>query len=118
MVLMIKLSLVLNVVILIPVCAGLLNGAPWVQSAFGADTPARSILMSVYMALLITSVGFLLFPNPNAVAVLLFVQVLYKAITPFAVGSWGHPVVLTNLFVIAIHTLTLMLIWTTMARQV
>ncbi|ANM28393.1 hypothetical protein ABI59_00255 [Acidobacteria bacterium Mor1] len=34
------------------VCAGIFADAPWAQSAYGGSAPARSILLSVYRAIL------------------------------------------------------------------
>jgi hypothetical protein len=41
--LMIVLSLLINVAVLVPVCAGLLSNASWTTSAYGEATPARAI---------------------------------------------------------------------------
>lgn len=114
--LMIPASLVMNVVILVPVCAGLITEAGWVSAAYGTKSPARAILLSVYIAILLVSCALLFWKNPAAVASLFLVQILYKVITPIAVGSIAHPVVATNLFVAAFHTITLVLIWMSAGR--
>jgi hypothetical protein len=44
------------------------------------------------------------------VAPLLLVQVLYKLTTPFTVGSFANPVVISNLVIAALHLTTLGLI--------
>ena len=49
--LMVVLSLIINVVVLVPVCAGLLMDASWTASAYGEGTPARAILLSIYLAI-------------------------------------------------------------------
>jgi hypothetical protein len=41
------------------------------------------------------------------VTALLGVQVIYKLTTPFTVGTWRNPVVLSNLAIAAVHTATL-----------
>jgi len=41
---------------------------------------------------------------------LLLVQILYKVTTPFTVGGFTNPVVISNLFVAALHLITLYLI--------
>ena len=51
-----KLSLVLNILVLIPVCSGLLLKANWVVESYGIETPARGLLLSIYLAILICSV--------------------------------------------------------------
>jgi hypothetical protein len=108
---MIFASLGLNIIVLVPVCLGLINKAEWALAAYGPDAPARSILLSVYLAILLCSAGLLFKPIPMMVAALLLVQIVYKATTPFTVGSFGHPVVISNLAIAAFHSLTLWTIW-------
>lgn len=104
-------SLGLNIFVLVPVCHGLLNKADWTLAAYGADTAARGILLSVYLAILAVSVGLLFKPIPAMVAALLLVQILYKFSTPFTVGSFGNPVVTANLAIAAFHSITVWVIW-------
>ncbi len=107
---MIFASLGINIIVLIPVCLGLFNKADWALAAYGPDTPARSILLSVYLAISICSAGLLFKPIPAMVAALLLVQIIYKATTPFTVGNFGNPVVISNLAIAAFHSLTLWVI--------
>lgn len=107
---MIRVSLLLNVFVLIPVCVGLLANAGWVQQAYGGSTPARGILLSIYMAICAVSVFLLFRRNPALVAPLLLVQVVYKVTTPFTVGTLANPVVISNLLIAAVHAVTLVLI--------
>ncbi len=109
--LMIVLSLLINVAVLLPVCAGLLSNASWTTSAYGEATPARAILLSVYMAIGLCSVLLLIRCEPQAVAALLLVQVLYKATTPLTVGTVTNPVVVSNLIVAVVHAATLACLW-------
>ncbi len=104
-------SLALNIAVLVPVCFGLLTNASGSVAAFGPATPARGILLSVYLAILICSAGLLFKPVPAMVAALLLVQVIYKVTTPFTVGSFTHPVVMSNLGIAAFHCITLWSIW-------
>jgi hypothetical protein len=104
-------SLGLNIAVLVPVCLGLLLKADWTLSAYGPDTPARGILLSIYLAILLCSAGLLLKPIPAMVAALLLVQIVYKITTPFTVGSFSNPVVVSNLGIAAFHSLTLWSIW-------
>jgi hypothetical protein len=104
-------SLALNILVLVPVSYGLLSNASGSVSAFGVDTPARGILLSVYLAILLCSVGLVFKPVPLMVASLLLVQIVYKLTTPFTVGSFGHPVVMSNLAIAAFHCMTLWTIW-------
>jgi hypothetical protein len=107
---MMQISLITNVVVLIPVCLSLLLDAPWVPNGWGEFSPARGILLSIYGAILLVSLGLLWRPAPVAVAALLLVQVIYKITTPFTVDSFENPVVISNLVVAALHALTLSLI--------
>ena len=109
-------SLVLNVVVLIAVLAGVVTRARWVAGACGERTPARDILASIYAAILLCSVallGMLLIlgssaPLISAIVALLSVQVIYKLLTAVAVQqSLRNPVVLSNLGIAAVHTVTL-----------
>ena len=103
---MITLSLLLNTVVLVPVCASLLGGAAWVESAYGPPGPARGILLSVYLAILLVSLGLLIRPVPAMVLALLVVQIVYKLTTPFTVGTIANPVVASNLAIAAFHAAT------------
>jgi hypothetical protein len=104
-------SLALNIFVLAPVCLGLLNKAGWTVAAYGPDAPARGILLSVYLAILLCSIGLLAKPVPSMVAALLLVQIIYKFTTPFTVGSFSNPVVMSNLGIAAFHCITLWAIW-------
>jgi uncharacterized membrane protein len=71
---MVVLSLLVNVAVLVPVCVGLLTNASWTTSAYGEATPARAILLSIYLAIGLVSVLLLVRREPKAVAALLLVQ--------------------------------------------
>ena len=68
---MILVSLLANVVVLIPVCLSLLVDASWVGAAYGANSPARGILLSLYGAILLVSIGLFFQREPLFVAPLL-----------------------------------------------
>lgn len=108
---MVQVSLLLNLAVLVPVCLGLLFAPPWAERGFGEATPARRILLAIYAAIAVASVLLLAIRDPRQVAVLLLVQVIYKVLTPFTVGSSANPVVLSNLGVTAVHLVTLVMIW-------
>lgn len=112
---MIRLSLLLNIVVLAPICAGLVTDATWIGEAYGPLTAARGILLSVYLSIGIVSVLLLLAPEPRAVAALLLVQIVYKLTTPVTVGTLFNPVVISNLGIAAFHTVTMVIIF--LARQ-
>lgn len=115
---MIKVSLLVNVLVLIPVCMGLMWDLPRISSVYGSYSPARGILLSVYGAILLVSILLLFRPMPLLVAPLLLVQVLYKLTTPFTVGSFTNPVVISNLLVAVLHLITLYLIFRTIRGKV
>jgi hypothetical protein len=108
---LIVLSLLLNIAVLIPVCAGLITDASWSQASYGEATPARGILLSVYLSILIASFLLLAFREPRSVAALLSVQILYKITTPLTVGTFHNHVVISNLGIAVFHTITLLFIW-------
>ena len=81
------------------------------RSAYGEWTPARAILLSIYLAIGLVSVLLLVRREPKAVAALLLVQVLYKVTTPLTVGTIANPVVVSNLLMAGFHTATLMCLW-------
>lgn len=114
---MILASLLTNVVVLIPVCVSLILDASWVAEVYGAASAARGILLSVYGAILVVSMGLLFKREPILVAPLLLVQVLYKLTTPFTVGSFANPVVISNIVISAMHLTTLGLILIEMQRR-
>lgn len=107
----IRISLIVNIIVLAPVCWGLMTGAEWVNAGYGMETPARNILLAIYLAIASVS-AFLLFAGvPEAVAALLLVQVIYKVATPLTVGDPGNPVIISNLVIAALHAATLVTIW-------
>lgn len=87
-------SLALNVLVLVPVCYGLLSSAGWTQAAYGPPSPARGIVLSVYLAILLGSLALLAKPALAMIAALLAVQVAYKLTTPLTVGTLDNPVVI------------------------
>lgn len=108
---MIILSLLLNIAVLIPVCAGIMTNASWAQQSYGEATPARGILLSIYLSILVLSGLLLIVSRTEAAAALLLVQIVYKVTTPFTVRSFKNPVVISNLFFAAFHTATIILVW-------
>ena len=87
------------------------HGGPWARDAYGPPSPARAILLAVYVAIAALSAGLLARPEPRMVAALLLVQVIYKVLTPLSVGTMRHPVVASNLLIAAVHVVTLLVIW-------
>ncbi|MBI1403264.1 MAG: hypothetical protein GC147_08630 [Porphyrobacter sp.] len=107
---MITLSLLLNLAVLVPVTGSIIGNAGWTLAAYGPPSPARGIVLAVYLAILAGSVALLWRPVPEMVAVLLLVQIAYKLLTPFTVGTLANPVVASNLAIAAFHAVTVALI--------
>ena len=102
-------GLAFNVVVLVPVLAGLLAAPRAMDRAFGpGDAPARRILGCVYAAILAASLALLGaqaagLAGADVPALTLFaVQIAYKLLTIPAVGL-ANPVVATNLLVVLVH---------------
>ncbi len=108
---MVTVSLLINILILVPVCFVMMRGGASRQDVLGPWTPARGILLSMYMAILALSVILLIAPNADAVVALLLMQIFYKVTTPMTVGTVRNPVVVANLFVSAVHLTTLFVLW-------
>ncbi|WP_084582107.1 hypothetical protein [Sphingomonas azotifigens] len=104
---MIPVSLLLNIVVLVPVCLSMLRNSAWVEAAYGPPSAARGILLSIYLAILTASIALLAMPSRGAILCLLALQCGYKLMTPFTVGTLRNPVVLSNLGIAAVHAVTL-----------
>jgi hypothetical protein len=115
---MIIVSLLLNVAVLTAVIGSLVAKAEWTASAYGERTPARDILLAIYLAILAASaallVGVLAVPHGwmlGAVSALLSLQIVYKVLTVVTVSrALRNPVVLSNLGIAAVHAVTLMVL--------
>jgi len=99
-----KISLILNILVLIPVCSGLFLKANWAVDSYGIETPARGILLSVYLAILIFSAVLLFKFDAKMVIALLSVQIIYKLLSPIMVGTLTNPVIISNAFIAAFHS--------------
>ena len=98
-----RLALILNILVLVPVCAGLLTDAAWTLRGYGAESDARNILLAIYLAILAASVALLLRPDRRAIFTLLALQVFYKLLTPLTTGALTNPVVLSNVAIALFH---------------
>lgn len=111
---MLALSLIVNLAVLFPLCAGLLRGGPGIVQLYGGPSPALGILTAVYLAIGAASALILVLlargvPQTRDLAItLLGLQILYKVLTLPLVGP-GHVVVTSNLIIAALHSVTL---WT------
>jgi hypothetical protein len=115
---MIYLSLGLNILVLIPIVVLMAINSPFVDEAWGEFTAARGILMSIYLSILVVSVFLVFRPAPSFVAALLIVQVVYKLTTPFTVGTFLNPVVISNLAISVLHIATLATIFAFMGNRI
>ncbi len=114
---LIYVSLLLNVCVLIPIVILMAIKSQIVDQTWGGFTAARGILMSIYLSILVVSMLLLFKPVPAFVAALLLVQVVYKITTPFTVGKFSHPVVISNLVISAVHIATLASIYVTIGES-
>jgi len=115
---MIYLSLGLNILVLIPIVVLMAINSPFVDEAWGEFTAARGILMSIYLSILVVSLFLMFRPVPSFVAALLIVQVVYKLTTPFTVGTFLNPVVISNLAISVLHIATLATIFAFMGNRI
>jgi hypothetical protein len=115
---MIYLSLGLNILVLIPIVVLMAINSPFVDEAWGEFTAARGVLMSIYLSILVVSVFLVFRPAPSFVAALLIVQVVYKLTTPFTVGAFLNPVVISNLAISVLHIATLATIFAFMGNRI
>ena len=100
-------SLVVNVVVLVPVTGVLMADAKRAIETWGVRQPGRQILLAMYLSILILSVGLLIWSDPRMAVGLLLAQTVYKVLSPITVGSFRHPVVLSNLAIAALHAVTI-----------
>ncbi|MEY4451952.1 MAG: hypothetical protein RLZZ380_1073 [Actinomycetota bacterium] len=114
---LIYISLAVNILVLAPILVLMAIKSPVVDHAWGGFTEARGILMSIYFAILAVSLFLVFKPVPSFVFALLLVQVIYKITTPFTVRSFSNPVVISNLFIAALHIFTLFSLSTAIQEQ-
>jgi len=103
---MITASLILNIVVLVMVCAGLISDAERVQKSAGPFTPARGVLLAMYLTIAIASVLLLVVQDPKLAFGLFFMQIVYKVLTPITVKTIRNPIVISNLLIAAFHGVT------------
>ena len=106
---MIIASLSINILVLIPVCAGLLLRLPQFDQVFGKDTTARQILLCMYLGILALSGSILFLPeNFSAYLIpLLSLQVFYKLLSVILIKNKRTPVLWFNLVIAVFHSATL-----------
>ena len=114
---LISASLITNIAVLTPIVMLMAMKSRFVDAAWGIVTEARGILFAIYLAILIVSIALIIAPVPAFVAALLIVQVVYKVATPFTVGRFNNPVVISNLIISVLHIFTLVHIFSNYGSQ-
>ena len=112
---MVNLSAIINIVVLVPVISVILLNLVQVERVWGENQPSREILVSVYIAILLASIGlyFLKGQTQLIVAVTIFsLQIIYKTLTAVLVtDAFFNPVVLSNLAINVVHISTLYVVF-------
>jgi hypothetical protein len=103
---MLTLSLLLNILVLIPICYLMLTNNVRIVETLGEFNPARGILLAIYTTILAASIYLLIYPDTKFAIALLLVQIVYKLLTPFTVKTLKHPFVISNVLIAVVH------IWT------
>ena len=103
---MLTLSLLLNILVLIPICYLMLTNNVRIVETLGEFNPARGILLAIYTTILAASIYLLIYPDTKFAIALLLVQIVYKLLTPFTVKTLKHPFVISNVLIAIVH------IWT------
>jgi len=104
---MITASLLLNIVVLIPVCFFILTNNRKMEKVVGEFNPARGILIAIYTAILLASVLLLFFMDVKLAFALFFMQIVYKLLSPVTVKTIRNPVVISNIFIAIFHLVTI-----------
>jgi hypothetical protein len=73
----------------------------------GEFTPARGILLSMYLTILLASILLLFFLDTRLAFALFFMQIVYKLLSPFTVKTFKNPVVISNIFIAIFHLVTI-----------
>ncbi|MEN9290998.1 MAG: hypothetical protein RLZZ357_841 [Bacteroidota bacterium] len=108
---MLYLSLILNILVLIPICYLMLTNNFRMVKTLGEFNPARGILLAMYTTILIGSIYLLIFPDNKFVIALLLMQIVYKLLTPFTVKTVKHPFVISNILIAVVHLVTVYSLW-------
>lgn len=103
---MITASLILNIIVLIPVCIAFIGDFEKMQKSAGIFTPARGILLAMYITILLASALLLYFQQPTLAFALFIMQIVYKILSPITVRSIKNPIVISNIFIAIFHLIT------------
>lgn len=103
---MLTISLILNILVLIPICYLMLTNNLRIIKTLGEFNPARGILLAIYTTILIGSIYLLIFPDIKFAIALLLMQIVYKLLTPVTVKSLKDPFVISNILIAIVHIVT------------
>jgi len=109
---MITASLILNIIVLVLVCFSLIKDSKRVQKTAGVFTPARGVLLAIYLTIALASAALLFIQNNLFIFCLLTLQIVYKIMTPITVRTLKNPIVISNLFIAVFHFATVYLMVT------
>lgn len=102
-------SLIINIVVLVPVCILIARDNLDARRVFGPQSTARQILLCIYLAILAASITAM--SNSYrmvAIAVpLLAIQVFYKTLSVFIIIDKSTPVLWFNLAIAIFHAWTI-----------
>ena len=73
----------------------------------GIFTPARGIVLAIYLTILIASTALLFFTDLKLAFGLFVMQIVYKVLSPFTVKTIKNPIVISNLLIAAFHLVTI-----------
>jgi hypothetical protein len=104
---MITASLILNIIVLIPVCYFMLTNNHRMVKTLGEFTPSRGILLAIYTTILLASVLLLFLPDVKLAFALFFMQIVYKLLSPVAAKTFKNPVVISNILIAFFHLVTI-----------
>jgi hypothetical protein len=111
---MILASLWINILVLVPICAGLILNLASMNAVFGPKTTARQILLCMYLTILAASIALLALKfQPQAFVQALFsMQIAYKLLSVVIISDKKTPVLWFNLVIAIFHSTTLFLMGT------
>ena len=112
---MLNISTILNIVVLIPVISVILLDLIQVERVWGPNQASRQILVSIYIAILVASIGLLFLKGQVKILVSMTVfsmQIIYKFLTALiVVDALTNPVVLSNLAINIAHLITIVTVF-------
>ena len=111
MIAIVYVSLVINVMVagFWGIVLGFFPRAHFRNWPYGGDTPGSRILSSLYLAITFFSVYALIVPDRMySVCIFLFAfQIVYKSLSAITTRDFRNPVVLSNLLIVVIHSISL-----------